>query len=155
MDYCNALLNEHLQTSIKTVASYTEHSGTDCNPNITLQSHDPLLSRNNGHIRRYLTSDATKWLVNGLITHPLDYSKAFFKGLPHTCIERLQRIHKTAVRIVTRIRNQYWRSCIGYLLRSECNWKSLFAHMMRYLNILPYINMIYWQLMNEEKHPNQ
>jgi hypothetical protein len=58
--------------------------------------------RNIGHIRRYLTSDATKSLVNGLITSRLDYCNALLNGLPQTSINKLQRIQNTAARIVTR-----------------------------------------------------
>jgi len=57
---------------------------------------------NIGYIRRYLTSDASKSLVNGLITSRLDYCNALLNGLPQTSINKLQRIQNTAARIVTR-----------------------------------------------------
>jgi len=63
--------------------------------------------RNIAHIRRYLTSDASKSLVNGLITSRLDYCNALFNGLPQTSINKLQRIQNTATRIVTR--TSRWR----------------------------------------------
>ena len=36
-----------------------------------------------GHIRRYLTSDATKYLVNSLVTSKLDYCYVLLNGLPN------------------------------------------------------------------------
>ena len=55
-----------------------------------------------GHIRRYLTSEARKSPVNGLITSYLDYCNSLLNGLPQTSINKLQRIQNTAARIVTR-----------------------------------------------------
>ena len=58
--------------------------------------------RHVGHIRRYLTSDASKSLINGLLTSRLDYCNALLNGLRQTSINKLQRIQNTAARIVTR-----------------------------------------------------
>jgi len=58
--------------------------------------------RNIGDIRRYLTSDASKSLVNGLIISRLDYCNALLNELPQTSINKLQHIQNTAARIVTR-----------------------------------------------------
>ena len=55
------------------------------------------------HIRRYLTSDTSKSLVNGLKTfHVWSTCTALLNGLPHTSINKLQRTQNTAARIVTR-----------------------------------------------------
>ena len=58
--------------------------------------------RNIGHIRRYLTNDATQSLVNGLVTSRLDYCNALLSGLHQTSINKLQRVQNTVARIVTR-----------------------------------------------------
>ena len=58
--------------------------------------------RNIGHIRRYLTNDATQSLVNGLVASRLDYCNALLSGLHQTSINKLQRVQNTAARIVTR-----------------------------------------------------
>ena len=58
--------------------------------------------RNIGHIRRYLTNDATQSLVNGLVASRLDYCNALLSGLNQTSINKLQRVQNTAARIVTR-----------------------------------------------------
>ena len=58
--------------------------------------------RNIGRIRRYLTNDATKSLVHGLVTSRLDYCNALLHGLPDTMMTKLQRVQNTAARIVTR-----------------------------------------------------
>ena len=55
-----------------------------------------------GRIRRYLSSEATKSLVNGLVTSRIDYCNALLHGLPNTLIDKLQRVQNTAARIVTR-----------------------------------------------------
>ena len=55
-----------------------------------------------GRIRRYLSSEATKSLVNGLVTSRLDYCNALLHGLPKSLIDKLQRVQNTAARIITR-----------------------------------------------------
>ena len=47
--------------------------------------------RNIGHIRRYLTNDATQSLVNRLVTSRLDYCNALLSGLHQTSINKLHR----------------------------------------------------------------
>ena len=58
--------------------------------------------RNIGKIRRYITDDACKTLVNALVTSRLDYGNALLYGVPGTLICRLQRIQNTAARIISR-----------------------------------------------------
>ena len=58
--------------------------------------------RNIGLIRQYLTSYATKSLVNGLVTSRLDYCNALLYGVPQTLMAKLQRVQNCAARIVTR-----------------------------------------------------
>ena len=58
--------------------------------------------RNIGHIRKFLTVDATKALVNALVTSRLDYCNALLIGVPNTVLSKLQRVQNTAARIVTR-----------------------------------------------------
>ena len=55
-----------------------------------------------GHIRRYLTDDAVKSLVNGLVTSRIDYCNALLYGIPNRLIEKLQCVQNTAARIITR-----------------------------------------------------
>ena len=57
---------------------------------------------NIGHIRRYLTNDATKSFVNGLVAPCLDYCNALLSGLLQISINKLQCVQNTATRIVTR-----------------------------------------------------
>jgi len=54
-----------------------------------------------GHIRRYLTIDATKTLVNSLVTSRLDYCNSLLRGLPNTTLSKLQTVQNTAARIIT------------------------------------------------------
>ena len=71
-----------------------------------------------GHIRRYLSSEATKTLVNGLVTSRLDYCNALLHGLPNNLIDKLQRVQNTAARITTRTSR---RSHITPVLK-ELHW---------------------------------
>ena len=76
---------------------------------------------NIGHIRRYLTNDATQSLVNGLVASRLVYCNALLSGLHQTSINKLQRVENTAARIVTRtsryshitpvLINLHWFTC--------------------------------------------
>ena len=53
-----------------------------------------------GHIRKYLTIDATKSLVNSLVTSRLDYCNALLSGVPKTTLNKLQNVQNTAARVV-------------------------------------------------------
>ena len=55
-----------------------------------------------GHIRKYLTTDATKSLVNTRVTSRLDYCNALLVGVPKTVLGKLQRVQNTAARLVCR-----------------------------------------------------
>ena len=54
-------------------------------------------------IRRYLTEDATKSLVNAYITSRLDYRYALLAGLPLYLMKKLQRVQNCAARLVKQI----------------------------------------------------
>ena len=58
--------------------------------------------RHIGSIRGYLTPEATKSLVYGLVTSRLDYCNSLLAGIPKTQIAKLQRVQNTAARIITR-----------------------------------------------------
>ncbi len=53
-------------------------------------------------IRKYLSDQATKTLVQALATVRLDYCNSLYIGLPQITINRLQRIQNTAARVVSR-----------------------------------------------------
>ena len=55
-----------------------------------------------GHIRRYLTTDAAKNVVNSLVTTRLDYCNSLLYGIPGRLLARLQKVQNTAARIVSR-----------------------------------------------------
>ena len=57
-----------------------------------------------GQIRRFLTLDATRSLVHGLVTSRLDYCNSLLFGIPDTLIRKLQKVQNTAARIITRTR---------------------------------------------------
>ena len=55
-----------------------------------------------GKIRKYLTVDACKSLVQSSVTSRLDYANSLLYGLPQTLTSRLQRVQNAAARIITR-----------------------------------------------------
>ena len=54
-----------------------------------------------GHIRQYLNSDATKSLVNSLVTSRLDYCNSLLFGLPKKTLNKLKIVQNTSARIIT------------------------------------------------------
>lgn len=56
---------------------------------------------NIGRVRKYLTIDATKALVQAFVISRLDYCNSLLSGLPDTQIVRLQKLQNTAARIIT------------------------------------------------------
>ena len=48
------------------------------------------------NIRKYLTEDATKTLLVGLVLSHLDYANAILAGLPECDINKMQRIENIA-----------------------------------------------------------
>ena len=58
--------------------------------------------RNISHIRRHLTHDATKSLIQSLVISRIDYCNALLYGLPTVTVNKLQKVQNTAARIVTK-----------------------------------------------------
>lgn len=54
-----------------------------------------------GQIRKYLSTDAAEKLIHAFVSSRLDNGNALLYGLPDYQIDRLQRIHNTAARILT------------------------------------------------------
>ena len=53
-----------------------------------------------GKIRKYLTKAAAKSLVQALVLSNLDYANALLFGLPNELLERLEKIQRSAARLV-------------------------------------------------------
>jgi len=80
-----------------------------CDSNMTMKQQVAYICRSGyaqlrsiGHIKRYLSNDAIKSLVHGLVMLRLDYCNALIHGLPDTMISKLQRVQNTAASIMTR-----------------------------------------------------
>ncbi len=54
-----------------------------------------------GQVRRWLTQDATRSLVLGLVISRLDHWTALLHGLPANQLKRLQHVQNTASRILS------------------------------------------------------
>jgi len=57
--------------------------------------------RNIGSIRRYISDDACKTLIQSLVISRLDYANALYIGLPKYMLDRLQRAQNSAARVIT------------------------------------------------------
>ena len=56
--------------------------------------------RNIGRIRKYLTKECAETVVHALVTSRLDNNNGLLAGLPDTQISRLQKLQRTAARVV-------------------------------------------------------
>ena len=59
-----------------------------------------------GRVRKYLTDDATKSLVNSTITSRLDYANGLLYGTKCSLISRLQRVQNSSARLITGVRRR-------------------------------------------------
>ena len=55
-----------------------------------------------GQIRKFLTNEAAERVIHAFVSSRLDNGNSLLYGLPDFQIDRLQRIHNTAARILTR-----------------------------------------------------
>ena len=83
--------------------------GVSMDRGLTMESHITSVTkmcfaqlRCIGQVRRCLNQDATRSLVQGLVTSRLDYCNALLYGLPANQLKRLQHVQNTAARIVSR-----------------------------------------------------
>ena len=56
-------------------------------------------------VRKYLTEDAAKTLMSGLVLSHLDYANALLTGIPRTDLDKLQRVQNFAARVVKGLKN--------------------------------------------------
>ncbi len=54
-----------------------------------------------GRIRRYLSKEDLKRLVNALVISRLDYANSILYGLPKYELDKLQRVQNAAARLIT------------------------------------------------------
>jgi hypothetical protein len=95
-------------SSVQTVQK-VRNLGVMLDSSMTLEAHVSSIVksssyhiRNLGHIRKYLTTEATEQLVHAFITSRLDMGNSLLFGLPQEQIKRLQLRQNIAARIVTR-----------------------------------------------------
>ena len=96
--------NENIQPS-----NTVRNLGAMLDRNMTMEKHVSSVCRSGygqlrqiGHIRKYLTTDATKSLVNSLVTSRMDYCNALLYGIPKLLLDKLQRLQNTSARVITR-----------------------------------------------------
>ena len=69
-------------------------------------------------VRKFLTVDATRSLVNAYVVSRLDYCNSLLAGLPDYLLKKLQRVQNCAARLVKKLP---WRSRITRYLK-ELHW---------------------------------
>lgn len=82
-------------------AYFTPQMDMDKHVNTVCKSAYFIL-RNIGRIRKFLTMDATRTLVNSLVTSKLDYCNSLLVGISSSNLNKLQRAQNTAARIILR-----------------------------------------------------
>jgi hypothetical protein len=106
---------QHVETITVTIgdenikpSNSVRNLGAVLDNNMTLEKHINSVCRSCygqlrqiGHIRKYLNTDATKSLVNSLVTSRMDYCNALLYGVPKTTLNKLQHLQNTAARIIT------------------------------------------------------
>ena len=58
--------------------------------------------RNISKVRKLLTEDATKKVMQNLVSSPNDYCNGLLSGIQQDTLAKLQRLHNHAARIITR-----------------------------------------------------
>ena len=82
-------------------AYFTSHMDMERHVNVVCKSAYFQL-RKISRIRKFLTKDATRTLVNSLVTSKLDYCNSLLFGIPNSTVSKLQRVQNTAARIITK-----------------------------------------------------
>jgi hypothetical protein len=97
------------ETSILASNDSIRNLGAHFTPQMDMEKHVNTVCRsayhqlrNIGRIRKYLTTDATKTLVNCLVISKLDYCNSLLFGIPKLTVNKLQRVQNTAARIITK-----------------------------------------------------
>lgn len=101
----------NLDNSIFTPAACVKNLGVTLDHNLTLEKQINNVTRSCyyqirkiGKIRRYITTDACRTLVQANVTSRLDYANALYYGLPGTLLDRLQKVQNTAARLISQTR---------------------------------------------------
>ena len=90
-------------------ATYVRNLGAVQDASLTMERHVTNITRSCYHqihligkVRRYITVDACRALVQSLVTTRLDYANVLLHGVPQYLTKRLQRLQNTAARLITR-----------------------------------------------------
>ena len=91
-------------------ATHVRNLGIIFDQKLSMEKHITTVSRNCRYhlrnisrIRKYLTDEACKTLVQALVTSRIDYGNVLLYGLPRTTIGHLQRVQNSAARVVMKI----------------------------------------------------
>ena len=111
--------------------------------------------RNLHRVRRYLSEDVSKSLVNASVTSRLDYGNSLLSGLPQRTTSRLQRVQNSAARLITRVpRRTHITPILPLRIQFKVilmTYKALNGHAPPYLTDLIQINIPRRQLRSSTK----
>ena len=89
--------------------SHVRNLGALLDSHLDMEQHVNSISRSCymqirqiGQIRKYLTVDATKSLINSHVTSRLDYCNSLLSGSSKSILDKLQRVQNTAARVITK-----------------------------------------------------
>ena len=80
--------------------NFDKHLSMDRQVNATIRTCYHNI-RTIGKIRRYISDDACKTLIQSLVISRLDYANALYIGLPKSMLHRLQLVQHSAARVIT------------------------------------------------------
>ena len=99
---------EFLQYILKRLYTLCSHCLNNLDKNLSLTYHinetckkATNAIRSKGRIRKYITKENLKLLVNVLVISRLDYCNSILYGLPKQDLDKLQRIQDTTARLIT------------------------------------------------------
>ena len=101
----------HVGNSVLKPANFVKNLGVYMDNNLTMEKQvNSIISscyyqiRKLGRVRKNLTTEACKTLVQATIISRLDYANVLLHGLPQSLLERLQRLQNSAARLISRTR---------------------------------------------------
>jgi exonuclease III len=96
-------------TSVRIESTSVRNLGVHFDKSMSMETHVSktirtccMHIRSIGQLRKCLTDDATKSLIQGLVLSRLDYCNILLFGIPKNTLNKLQLIQNTAARIITK-----------------------------------------------------
>ena len=90
-------------------AGHVKNLGVHQDRSLTMEKHVSAVIkscyhqiRSIGRVRKYITVDACRSLVQSMVTSRLDYANTLLHNLPKVLLDRLQKVQNTSARLITK-----------------------------------------------------